>query len=110
MSATRKRTRRSHSSSHPAQPAGAPPPRSIGGRALPEWRWRTFPVYFAFSLGAFLAAYVGVIAGIAEERSGNQTPVLVLFVSVALMLGFGMSRITTRWMVTRRFLRIRREE
>lgn len=110
MTATRKRPRRPHSAAHaPGQPASPLQARSVGGRSLPEWRWRTFPVYFAFSLGAFIAAYVGVLAGIAEEKSGNETPVLVLFVSVALLLGFGMSRITTRWLLTRRFSRARRD-
>jgi hypothetical protein len=108
MTATRRRSaRRTHASGGQPQPAkkGTEVPAP-----LPEWRWRTFPVYFAFALGAFIAAYVGVLAGIAEERSGNQTPVLVLFVSVALLMGFGMSRITTRWLLTRRFARNRNRE
>ena len=105
MTTTRKRTaRRTHTGgAQPQQPART----AALEQPLPPWRWRTFPVYFAFALGAFLAAYVGVIAGIAEERSGNETPVLVLFVTVALLLGFGMSRITTRFLLTRRFAKAR---
>lgn len=106
MTTTRKRTRRPHNGATTppqAQRPGAPGQPS----SLPQWRWRTFPVYFAFSLGAFIAAYVGVLAGIAEERGGNQTPVLVLFITVALLLGFGFSRITTRWLLTRRFAKAR---
>ena len=106
MTTTRKRTtRRTHAGG--GQPQQLAKGAAVPGQSLPSWHWRTFPVYFAFSLGAFLAAYVGVIAGIAEERSGNETPVLVLFVTVALLLGFAMSRITTRFLLTRRFAKAR---
>ncbi len=106
MTTTRKRGARRSRGGNGGQPQGQPQPPGSGS-GLPEWRWRTFPVYFAFSLGAFIAAYVGVLAGIAEERGGNQTPVLVLFITVALLLGFAFSRLTTRWLLTRRFMKDR---
>ena len=29
--------------------------------AMPAWKWKTFPVYFAFSMGGFIGLYVGVL-------------------------------------------------
>ena len=64
---------------------------------LPKWNWRTFPVYFAFAVGGFLGLYMGLIAG----ATANETVQLVFFVFWALLLGFGLSRLTSRWMMSR---------
>jgi hypothetical protein len=63
---------------------------------MPRWQWRTFPVYFAFSLGGFLGLYMGLIASATSE-----TVQLVFFMVWAILLGFGFSRITSRWMISR---------
>lgn len=71
--------------------------------ALPEWKWRTFPVYFGFALGAFIGLYFGVIvAGV-----DNSTFTTVVFVGFALLLGFGLSRISTRFLINRRWVKPR---
>lgn len=73
-------------------------------RPLPDWKWRTFPVYFAFALGAFVGLYLGLIAAAGPAWLGTA-----VFVTVAIMLGLGLSRLTTRWLVTRDWMR-RREK
>jgi glycerol-3-phosphate acyltransferase PlsY len=73
-------------------------------RPLPEWKWRTFPVYFAFSLGAFVGLYLGLIAAAGPAWLGTA-----VFITVAILLGLGLSRLTTRWLVTREWMR-RREK
>ncbi|MCZ2109262.1 MAG: hypothetical protein LC118_06820 [Dehalococcoidia bacterium] len=85
--------------------AGSVPP-SVEQRTasrLPVWRWRTFPVYFAFSLGAFLGVYLGFIAGYIQGHDDKSTMGYVLFISVALLMGFAFARLTTRYLLTRRF-------
>jgi hypothetical protein len=61
-------------------------------RAVPDWRWRTFPVFFAFVIGVFV---MGLLAGV---------PVLaqVLFFASLAGLGFGMAHILTRQILARR--------
>ena len=73
-------------------------------RPLPEWKWRTFPVYFAFSLGAFVGLYLGLIAAAGPAWLGTA-----VFITVAILLGLGLSRLTTRWLVTKELMR-RREK
>lgn len=70
------------------------------------WRWRTFPVYFAFSLGAFLGLYLGVIAQVATDQ-GNNLVSSGIFIAIALMLGLGFSRLSTRWLTSRRWIKQR---
>lgn len=87
---------------------GGSVPQSVEQRAtsgLPVWRWRTFPVYFAFSLGAFLGVYLGFIAGYIQGHDDQATMGYVLFIAVALLMGFAFARITTRYLLTRRFAR-----
>jgi hypothetical protein len=72
---------------------------------LPVWRWRTFPVYFAFSLGAFVGVYLGFTAGYIQGHDDKSTMGYVLFIGVALLMGFAFARITTRYLLTRRFAR-----
>ncbi len=40
-----------------ASPNTSPQPRP-NARALPQWRWRTFPVFFAFTAGLLVASIV----------------------------------------------------
>jgi hypothetical protein len=54
-------------------------------------------VYFAFALGGFVGLYMGLIAG-ATDNSNVQ---LVVFMVWAILLGFGFSRLTSRWMISR---------
>ncbi|MCC6382186.1 MAG: hypothetical protein IT304_06730 [Dehalococcoidia bacterium] len=74
---------------------------------LPPWKWRTFPVFFALAVGVFLGVYGGVLAGYVNGRDGNGTPTLVLFVVAAILLGFAFSRLMTRWMIGRRWVKPR---
>ena len=73
---------------------------------LPDWRWMTFPVFFALALGLFIGVFVGVPAGIANEQ-GNGTPAFVMFILAAIFLGTALSRFTTRWILARRWIQPR---
>jgi hypothetical protein len=70
---------------------------------LPEWKWRTFPVYFAFWLGALIFLELGIIAG----AVGESTFTTVVSAVVALFLGFGVARLTTNWMRQRNWVKPR---
>jgi hypothetical protein len=56
--------------------------------ALPEWRWRTFPVFFAFFIGAMVMALL------------NGTPstdiAAVAQIIVLIALCYGLARIVVR--------------
>jgi hypothetical protein len=78
--------------SSPVQAPGGMQPVS-----RPAWEWRTFPVYFAFAAGGFIGLYMGLIAGLA----GDTPFTYVAFTFWAILLGFGFSRITSRWMMNR---------
>jgi hypothetical protein len=67
---------------------------------MPAWHWRTFPVYFAFAVGGFVGLYMGLIAG-AAANDGNDLVWVVTFAFWAILLGFGLSRLTSRWMISR---------
>ncbi|MBA4180958.1 MAG: hypothetical protein C0506_10255 [Anaerolinea sp.] len=70
---------------------------------MPEWKWRTFPVYFGFALGGFVGLYFGVIvAGV-----DNSAFTTVVFIGFALLLGFGLSRISTRFLISRQWVKPR---
>ncbi len=61
--------------------------------ALPDWQWRTFPVFFAFAAGALVMGFlIGLMPGL-----------YVIFFSVALFgVAFGLARIVTRRFVAGR--------
>ncbi|KAA0230051.1 hypothetical protein EDM76_11640 [bacterium] len=108
MTSTRKRPRRDRAEAPPA-PASQGVAPVQAGRALkppPEWRWRTFPVYFAFSLALFVGVYVGLLAAAAND-AGNGSISLLLAGIPAVMLGLGLSRIVVRFMMTRGVIRPR---
>lgn len=90
----------------PAQPA-ATGSQAVGGyqpTPMPVWRWRTFPVYMAFSVGGFFGLYMGLLAG---ATGGDSVFTMVAFVFWALLLGFGLSRLVSRWMLSRGWSRAR---
>lgn len=97
MSTTRRRRKA------PAPPPGTAPqtPAATQPLPLPPWKWRTFPVFFMFSLGGFLGLYMGVIAGAAESGAFFT----VFSIIWAVMLGAAFSRLSTRWIVSRRWAR-----
>jgi len=59
---------------------------------MPDWRWRSFPVFFAFAVGVLLM-------GLAVA-----SPVLSLVVFIGGIFGvaFGLAHIVTRLIVARR--------
>ncbi|MBI5947712.1 MAG: hypothetical protein HY875_06215 [Chloroflexi bacterium] len=103
---TKRRERKTPRAAHAPAAAGSTQPQA-GLPPLPPWHWRTFPVYFAGALGLFLGVYAGYLVGFVHAETGNGTPTLVLFVTAALLLGFGLSRLTSRLMITRRWVKPR---
>ena len=101
---TRTRRKRTPSSATPSiQQSTTPAVTGMQPLPMPVWRWRTFPVYFAFSVGGFLGLYMGLIAG----ATSNSTVTMVAFVFWAILLGFGFSRFTSRWMMSKGWARQR---
>ncbi len=91
----RREAREVHAPTADSRSAVAVPPLSV-------WRWRTFPVFAALAFGAFLGANV---AGITVAASpGNLGIVLIAF---AIPMGFALSRLMTRFMMTRGWVRPR---
>ena len=95
------------------RPGAAPlPPSSnasqaVGGYqplARPVWHWRTFPVFMAFAVGGFLGLYMGLLA---YATGGDSVYTMAAFVFWALLLGFGLSRFVSTWMVSRGWSRAR---
>ena len=61
--------------------------------AMPEWNWKTFPVFFAFAVGV-------VIMGIVADAPPLGT---WLFILGLLGVSFGVAHIATRaWIAKRR--------
>ncbi len=67
----------------------APPP------PLPEWKWRTMPVFIALSAGLFVGLYLGMVA------TGTGIAATVIFLIVAGMLGISVSRYVMRLLMQR---------
>ncbi len=94
MSPARRRRRRIRRGAEGAgedaakQQQPAPPP-------LPEWRWRTMPVFIALSVGLFVGLYLGMLA------TGTGIAATVIFVIVAGMLGLSASRYVMRLLMQR---------
>jgi membrane associated rhomboid family serine protease len=60
------------------------------------WRWRSFPVFFAFVCGAFV---MGLLNGVTN-------PVGAVFFYLALFgVAFGVAHMVTRWLAERRMRR-----
>jgi hypothetical protein len=96
MSATSKRRRRK------TNPLPAADGAVAAVKPLTEWRWRTFPVFFALSAGLFIGLQLGVVVA-----SANSTASLIIFIAVAVVLGLGLSRLTTRWLIERQWIKPR---
>lgn len=65
-----------------AAPAAGSPPRTVpetGRRVLPEWNWRSFPVFCAFVSGMLLAFL---------SNGATSNPVAFVLL-IAALLGFG---------------------
>ncbi|MDE2933586.1 MAG: hypothetical protein F4Y97_02065 [Dehalococcoidia bacterium] len=93
MSPSRRRRRRIREPSEGGSDATgkkqqAPPP-------LPEWKWRTMPVFIALSAGLFVGLYLGMVA------TGTGIAATVIFLVVAGMLGISVSRYVMRLLMQR---------
>jgi hypothetical protein len=64
-------------------------------------------VYFAFSFALLIGVYLGWLAGFIAADGGNQTPTTVVFIVSALLFGFALSRLSTRFFISRRWIRPR---
>ena len=85
-----------HQAPAPGQPVAA---RNVV--PMPKWQWRTFPVYFAFAIGGFIGLYMGLIAG----ATANGTVQAAFCGFWAILLGFGFSRVTSAWLLSRGWAR-----
>ncbi|MEO8538439.1 MAG: hypothetical protein ABI577_01770 [bacterium] len=103
MSTRTKRKRPTVSVGGNSPHATAPAVAGMAPMPMPHWQWRTFPVYFAFSIGGFLGLYMGLIAG----ATSNSTISIVAFSFWAILLGFGFSRFVSRWMMSKGWARQR---
>ncbi len=113
MSQRKGRRRRSRGGAATAEPqeqqGGGQPQGQQQREPGANWNWRTFPVYFAFALGMFVGLYLGLLAYAADE-GGDGWFTTGIFIAVAIMLGLGLSRITTNWLVRRRFIKARGQQ
>jgi hypothetical protein len=97
----KRRNRRERSASSEAEaavdsPAAVPVTEAREKPPLPDWKWKTFPVYFALSLGLFVGAYAGYVTGFIHSDSGNSLPSTIMFGIAAVLLGFGVARLGVR--------------
>lgn len=81
--------------------------QAAGLPSQPQWKWKTFPVYFAAALALFVGVYVGYLAGYLQFEEDNATVGMVAFIVSAIFLGFGFSRLTTRLMMSRQWIKPR---
>lgn len=107
----RQRRQRTHAvTSGGEQVAGAPasaPAVVTGVVPMPEWKWRTFPVFFALSLGLLIGTVAGALSGYVAGDSGDQTWLNVTYIIAAIMMGLGLSRFMTRFMMSRQWIKPR---
>ena len=77
--------KKQRASRHTSQQAAAKPPfgshegQGAVPRTRPEWRWRTFPVFFAFVTGMLLAGFL----------NGAPTNTTAAIAQTAAVAGFG---------------------
>lgn len=108
MTTTNKRRQRNRSNASAPAAAQASVERANARlpfelQPMPEWKWATLPVFFMFSLGLMIGLQVGVIAGYADSSG------LFLGASaiIALMLALGFSRLMTRFLLSRNWIKPR---
>lgn len=71
---------------------------------MPDWKWRTFPVFAALSLGLFIGVLFGSAAG-AAANAGNDIGLLIAWGVAAILVGIAFSRLTTRWMISKQWVK-----
>lgn len=94
----------------PASHAAVTGTQAVGGYQqvpMPVWRWRTVPVYMAFAVGGFVGTWGGVFAMDNYNETSDSTYLTIVYVFWALLLGFGLSRLVSRWMLSRGWSRAR---
>ena len=65
-------------------------------------------MFCALSVGLFVGVYAGFIAGLNDES--HRTFQLVVFITAALVLGLSFSRLMTRFLVSRNWVRPRAKQ
>ena len=114
MSATRKRAPRTRnkagaataaavSTAEVASKAKGSSDRYIEPKPMPDWKWKTFPVFFALAIGGFIGLYMGIVV----QAANNSKVSTFVFVAFALPLGFGFSKLSTRFVLSRRIVKLR---
>jgi hypothetical protein len=63
------------------------------GRPLSEWKWFTFPVYFALAVGLFVGYDIGLLV-VAPRMHTNWETVTTLV--LAALFAFALSQLATR--------------
>jgi hypothetical protein len=101
VSATSKRRRRKTNPGPTAFAEGGAAPITAA-RKFPEWHWRTFPVFFALAAGLFVGMYLGIIAAAVGGVFS-----IVVFIAIAVFMGLGLSRLSTRWLLERNWIKPR---
>ncbi len=86
----RRRKGRAQKESPAYQQQAPKTPPKVQARLLPEWNWRTFPVFFAFVAGIVI---MGLVA---------NTLLGLIFFGGLFGLAYGVAHILTRMWVTRR--------
>ena len=111
MSATRrKRDRRDRTpaAAQGQQPAPQAESRPVAGvMPLPQWKWRTFPVFFALAAGLFLGTWIGSLTGIVAAENDNSLPMNTALIIAAILFGAALSLFATRFMMSRQWVKPR---
>ncbi len=88
----RRRRRRRRGGGGEASAAGPAGQEAVTKPAVPDWQWRTFPVFFAFALGMLV---MGLVVG-------SPTLGVVFFFAALGGVAFGLAHIVTRTVIARR--------
>lgn len=95
MSPGRRRRRRTRGHSGDGGEAAGKPAPATTPPPLPEWNWRTMPVFIALSVGLFVGLYLGVAV------SGTGIVATIVFLVIAGMLGISVARYVMRLLMQR---------
>ena len=85
----RRRRRGDSGQAEPPRPETRPDSRGEGRKQPPEWRWVTFPVFFAFAIGAMAILLLSLVI-----------PAVVLFYAALFGVVFGLAHFVTRRFVS----------